>query len=207
MLRLRKGRSCRGRTGNAQHPHALARHRLHGLCQGGHLFNAKVTKPGDRLGCALGRDDERLRVVGLPDLGHGQKIRAKAVGMHEFPLGSMQVPGLFQLRTPQFMEGLLHRVVGFTRTGEYPEFQQDIAGLGQRGPGCLAHHELLPVLEPQFRNRHAVLRQRPGLVRAQHRRRTKCFDRGSAPGQHTGARDSPGTHRHEYGQHDRKLLR
>ena len=62
------------------------------------------------------------------------------------------------------------------------------------------------VFQPQFGDRHPVLGQRAGLVRAQHRRRAERLDGRSASGQHPRPRDAPGAHRHEHGEHDRETL-
>ena len=67
--------------------------------------------------------------------------------------------------------------------------------------------EDVAVRQPQLGDRHAVLGQRAGLVGAQHGGRAQRLDRGGAPRQHARPRDAPRAHRHEDGQHDRKLLR
>ena len=100
-------------------------HGVDGRAQRGAILGAEVTKIGDGLGCALGRDDELLLAIrGLPDLRHGEEIGAKPVSVYELPFGAMQMFGLGQTRSPEIMERLLHRVEGFWRAGENAELDK-----------------------------------------------------------------------------------
>ena len=164
-------------------------------------------KVGDGFGRALGGDDEFLPAIGgLPDVRHGEETGAKPVGVHELPFGAMQMFGLGQMLATEIMKRLLHRVERVRRTGENAELDQVMELLGHFRVGRLAGPENLAALEPQLGDRHSVLGQRAGLVRAQHRRGAEGFDGRSAPGQHPRPRDSPSAHRHEDREHDRELL-
>ena len=65
----------------------------------------------------------------------------------------------------------------------------------------------MPSAPRSSRDRHPVFGQGAGLVRAENRRRAEGFNGGGAARQNAGARNSPGAHRHEYRQDNRKLFR
>ena len=77
----------------------------------------------------------------------------------------------------------------------------------RRAHRCRQPPNTRAVQPPQFGDRHAVLGQRAGLVGAQDRGRAERLDGGSPPREHARAGDAPRAHRHEDGEHDRKLFR
>ena len=114
-----------GGAGDAQHAQALGGHRVDGLRQRGAIRGVEMAQVGDRFGRALGGDDELLPVVGrLPDLGHGEQIGAKPVGVHELPVRPCEMLGLGQLLAAEVVERLLHRVERVWRAGENAELDQ-----------------------------------------------------------------------------------
>ena len=207
VLRVRPRLPGERGAGDAQHAQALRGHLVHRLRQRRAIGAVEAAKIGDRFRRALGRDDELLPAIGcLPDVRHGEEIGPKPVGVDEVPFGAMQMLGLGQLLAAKIMKRLLHRVEGISRTGEHAELDQVMELLRHFPPGGVARPKRFAALEPQLGDRHPVLGQRAGLVRAQHRRRAERFDGGGAPGQHARPRDAPGAHRHEDGEDDRKLF-
>ena len=106
----------------------------------------------------------------------------------------------------QRVDRLFHRIDRISRAREQTELDQRAEAVGKRRLSAAAT-EHRTVGQTERRDRHPVLRQRAGLVGAQHRGRAQGLDRGSTTRQHACARNSPRTHRHEHGQYHRNLRR
>ena len=87
--RVRPSRSHEGGAGDAQHAQACGGHGVHGLRQRDAIRGAEVAQVGNGFRCALGRDQERFAVGGLPDVRHGEETGTKAIGVHERPFRAM----------------------------------------------------------------------------------------------------------------------
>ena len=121
---------------------------------------------------------------GLPDLRHGEEIGTKTVGVRELPVGAMQMLGPSEARAAKLMEGLVHGVEGFGRTGEKAELDKVMKRVRQARVFSLARLERLTIREPQLGDGHPVFGQSAGLVGAEHRRGAECLDRSRPPRQH-----------------------
>ena len=165
----------------------------------------KPAKACDRFGGALGGDEIFLPVaVRLPDMGYGEQVGPKAIGVHQLPV-RMPVRGLGQPLARQGMECPLHRIERLGRAREQAELAHSPER--RRHFRAVVRAKNVPILQPQFDDRHPVLGEGAGLVGAQHGGGAQRFDRRRAPRQHARQRNSPRAHRHEDGQDDRKLFR
>ena len=110
----------------------LGRHRVHREGQPLAIRRAQVAEIRDRLRCALGRDDDLLGFcVWLPDLRHGEQIRAQAVRVHEGPLRPVRVLGSGEMLPTEIVERLLHRIERVLRAREHTELDQVVKRLRQ----------------------------------------------------------------------------
>ncbi len=131
----------------------------------------------------------------VPDVRHGQHVRTKPVGVDQ---GSVFSPrDGRRLRGQQVMKRLFHRIMRLDSTGERPgEKHLARRRWHWRGPDAMGG----AIAPPQFGDRHAVQRERAGLVGAQHGRRSKGLDGGCTPGEDASLRNPPGAH----GEKDRQ---
>ena len=163
-----------------------------------------MAEVGDRFGRALGGDDEvSADRRPLPDMGHGEQVGAKAVGVHQRPM-RVQVRSLGNCSRARSWNAFS---IGSNGSGALARMPNSLShGRCRHFRSSRRGRRIFPSFAPQFGDRHPVLGQCAGLVGAQHRRGAQGFDRRSAPGQHARPRDSPGAHRHEDSEHDRELF-
>ena len=194
-----------GGARNAQHAQAGGGHRVDGLRQRRAVGRAQPAKTCDRFGGALGGDEVFLPVaIRLPDVGYGEEIGPKTIGVHQLPV-RMPIRGLGQPLARQGMERPLHRVERLGRAGEQAELAQVVEL--RRHFRAVLRAEDVPIRQPQLDDRHPVFGEGAGLVGAQHGGRAQRLDRRRAPRQDARQRNSPRAHRHEDGQDHRKLFR
>jgi len=104
------------------------------------------------------------------------------------------------------MKRPFHGIEGLSLTGEKAEPDQAMEVFWHFFAGRLPGSKNFAILEAQLDDGHSVLGQSAGFVRTQHRCGAEGFDGGSTSGQDTRPRDSPRTHRHEDGEHNRQLF-
>ena len=114
--------------------------------------------------------------------------------------------GPSETRSPELMEGLVHRVEGFWRTGKNAELDKAMELVRQARVFRVTRLKHFPVLQPQLGDGHPVFGQGARLVGTQHCRGAQRLDRGRSPRQNTRPRDSPCPHGHEHSEHDRKFF-
>ena len=192
---------------DAENPQPVGRHFADRSFQGVEARAVETAEFRDRFGRAF-RGDHELRSAGRwpPDLRHGEQIGAQAIGMNEFETAAVRPLRIWRALTAQFVKGSFHGIERFARAGQDADPDQVEKPAGERGVRGAVETKRLAVGAPQLRDRHPILGQRAGLVRAQNRRGAEGFDGGGAPRQNARARNAPGSHRHEDGQHNRKLL-
>ena len=107
-----------------------------------------------------------------------------------------------QMLRTENADGVLHRIGRRGRRSQRHQFDEFVEARRQRRAVRL---ECMTV-QRQFGHGHAVLGERSGLVRRQHRDGPQCFHRGQATGQHPVLCDTPGAQGEKDGEDDRELL-
>jgi hypothetical protein len=173
------------------------------------LLVIQAAEISDGLRSALRRDDVLVagRAGDLPHLRHRQQFRVKRIRADECLPRARHGIGARQHLVRQVVKGLLHRVERIDRAGERAEGDHVAKALRHRGAGRLARPAGRAIGQAEFRDGHAVLGERAGLVGAQHGCRAERFDGRGAPREHARARDAPGAHREEHGEDDREFFR
>ena len=148
---------------NREHAHPASRHRVDVAAQFGERGFIEAAQLGDRFRSALGRNCVAGSVGALPDLGHGQQIRAQAILASEFPL-RMQEASVGQQLLAQIVKRQVHRIERMALAGEDSRLEQlqELLGrrvFGTRNKGLAADGKL--------RDRHAVVSEGAGPVSAQ----------------------------------------
>ncbi len=192
------GRPLAPRDG--EHAQAVPRHAFDRLMHDGTLRRRERAQVGDRLRRPLGRDDERLRIGAAPDARDGELRRRQRVAVDQLPLREARGDGGKALAR-EAPERLLHRIERLALAREDAALDQLPARPVVR-PFGLEH----PLTRPEATDLHPVLRERPGLVDAQHLRRAERLDRRRAARQHALARYPPCAKRQEDGEDDGKFL-
>ena len=101
--------------------------------------------------------------------------------MNEFPFRFPNTISHAKNPETQFVERLFHRIEWLRRASENAKFRKSFKLRRHGIASCRVGSEAASVQQVQFRNGHAVLGERSGLVSAEDSRRTQCLDcRGAA---------------------------
>ena len=141
----------------------------------------------------------------LPDAGHREQLARERIVLHQLPVG-VQVLRAGQLRLTGLRNGRFHGIEGAPVAGQHGVLKDPVKLFGQR-LGRLSAQLMAGAVDPQPPQRHAVHRQRAGLVDTQHGRGPEQFHGGHAAREHLLAGQSPRAQAEEDGQHDRQFLR
>jgi hypothetical protein len=113
--------------------------------------------------------------------------------------------GVRQCGPAELEKRLLHRVERILGTRENASFHQLVNGFRKtRGYGAIDRQFAAVGAQPP--NRHSILRQRAGLVRAQPADRADRFHRTRGAREHVLLGQAPGAEREKHREHDWKLL-
>ena len=205
VLQRRQLAEPEGCLGHAQHPQSLRGHRRRRARQRGDGPGRQMAEVDDRLGCALRRDHIVGAIGRLPHARDREQLRRQRIFVDERPV-EMNVLGAAEEPRRGRLDRLVHRVERIALACEHREFEELVEMLGQPGIGRRRDGDLLAA-GVQRGERHPVLRQRAGLVDAQHGRRSQHLERRHVSCQHAVAGDAPGAEPQEDGEDDGQLLR
>ncbi len=196
--------------GHSEHPQAVLGHGLDGPGELRMLRCIQMAQVGDGFGGALGRDDMGIAHGRAPHVGHGEQLPRQRILVDDLPV-VVKVLGTGEVRRPEILEGLLHRVERVDLAGEDPVFHELVEGLENRGVkrdalGPSAYREE-PVAGEEPGDRHPVQRQGAGLVDAENGGRAERLHGRDPAGEDVLLADAPRAQSQKDGEHHRDLFR